>query len=423
MDRFVRPTGLVVSAPALVRAGAILPRDPEGQRLLRACVAEHRSHPDREREPWLPDFRASASSVLGWNSRPRDTREPTTARSRRSWRRRCRKAGRCCVPTSPCESATRARMRLREDAALHPDTMNQRYGAWSRLRYCCGCFTTAPRRTGCICRRATATSSIPTGSRRRRADLLRRPRRGADRFRLRDHDGLPAGDGPGEVGRRSGGERHGAPATVNLEALLAEPYGSRAKWLQEHADRKLTDRVKRSVQAADTVEQSHAALDPVLDAQATPDLVPAGAMVLQPSEERRRSGSRYTPRELTELIVRTALEPILARRADGEGRSPRPEAILDMKVCDPAMGSGAFLVEACRQLGEALIELGAAPWPDRARHPRGCRSARTTFGQRSSPATRNARTDVSSHCDARRARCGQRDTDDRAPCRETGYPP
>jgi len=31
-------------------------------------------------------------------------------------------------------------------------------------------------------------------------------------------------------------------------------------------------------------------------------------------------------------------------------------SILDLKVCDPAMGSGAFLVEACRQLGDALVE-------------------------------------------------------------------
>ena len=68
---FVRPTGLVVSASALVRDGAILPRDPEGQRLLRACVAERRFHPDREPEPWLPDFRAFASSVLGWNFSPK----------------------------------------------------------------------------------------------------------------------------------------------------------------------------------------------------------------------------------------------------------------------------------------------------------------------------------------------------------------
>src|SRR5207244_6011511 len=34
---------------------------------------------------------------------------------------------------------------------------------------------------------------------------------------------------------------------------------------------------------------------------------------------------------------------------------PPPEQILALKVCDPAMGSGAFLVEACRQLGDALV--------------------------------------------------------------------
>ena len=68
---FVRPTGLVVSAPALVRAGAILPRDAEGQQRLRACKAEHRFHPDGEPEPWLPDFQAFARSVLGWNFSPR----------------------------------------------------------------------------------------------------------------------------------------------------------------------------------------------------------------------------------------------------------------------------------------------------------------------------------------------------------------
>ena len=79
-------------------------------------------------------------------------------------------------------------------------------------------------------------------------------------------------------------------------------------------------------------------------------------MVLQPSEERRRSGSHYTPRELTEPIVRTTLEPILKGLRGVEDRPPTPEQILDLKVCDPAMGSGAFLVEACRQLGDALVE-------------------------------------------------------------------
>src|SRR5439155_24719380 len=52
---FVRPTGLVVSAPALVRAGAILDRrDTEGQRLLRACVAERVFDPKEGPIPYLP---------------------------------------------------------------------------------------------------------------------------------------------------------------------------------------------------------------------------------------------------------------------------------------------------------------------------------------------------------------------------------
>ena len=68
---FVRPTGLVVSAPALARAGAILPRDPEGQRLLRACAAECRFDPHGEPEPYLPDFREFAGEVLGWSFSPK----------------------------------------------------------------------------------------------------------------------------------------------------------------------------------------------------------------------------------------------------------------------------------------------------------------------------------------------------------------
>src|SRR5262249_15343654 len=84
----------------------------------------------------------------------------------------------------------------------------------------------------------------------------------------------------------------------------------------------------------------------------TPNIVPPGAMVLQPSDERRRSGSHYTPRTLTGPIVRKALEPVLK----GLGDQPKPEQILGLKVCDPAMGSGAFLVEACRQLGDVLLK-------------------------------------------------------------------
>ena len=57
-----------------------------------------------------------------------------------------------------------------------------------------------------------------------------------------------------------------------------------------------------------------------------------------------------------EPIVRTTLRPVLGRLRGGRSKPPRPERILDLKVCDPAMGSGAFLVQTCRQLADALVE-------------------------------------------------------------------
>ena len=62
---FVAPTGLVVSAPALVRAGAILERnDAAGQRLLREALAPGE-------EPVIDDFERFARSVLGWTFSPK----------------------------------------------------------------------------------------------------------------------------------------------------------------------------------------------------------------------------------------------------------------------------------------------------------------------------------------------------------------
>ncbi len=159
-------------------------------------------------------------------------------------------------------------------------------------------------------------------------------------------------------------KKHGAPATIDIEALLVEPARKRAKWIRDRTDRKITDKTVKAVRAADTLDALHAALDSVVDKNATPDLVPAGAMILQPSEERRRSGSHYTPRELTAPIVRNTLKPVLDRLRSGEGGVLKPEQILDLKVCDPAMGSGAFLVEACRQLGTALVKSWHRPDAD-----------------------------------------------------------
>ena len=90
----------------------------------------------------------------------------------------------------------------------------------------------------------------------------------------------------------------------------------------------------------------------------------AGAFVVVLGTDRRESGTHYTPKSLTEKIVEETLTPLVYDGpAEGEPREAwRPkgsEALLDLKVCDPAMGSGAFLVQVCRFLSERLVEAWA----------------------------------------------------------------
>lgn len=179
---------------------------------------------------------------------------------------------------------------------------------------------------------------------------------------------------------------------------------------------------------------------------------PAGQLVLQPGSERRRTSSHYTPRTLTEPIVRRALEPLLAcmatpnpiesnhpgqqspqagvpvhvlvhdqdrqpsrslsakgSRRRAQAQQPRSDGkaedvhehehaqarrreesqggvqgqipshrILNLKICDPAMGSGAFLVETCRQLAQHLH----AAWQREGKHGKSEQLARRMIAQR-----------------------------------------
>jgi hypothetical protein len=143
----------------------------------------------------------------------------------------------------------------------------------------------------------------------------------------------------------------GAPAFIDLDELLAAESGKRAEHLQKLTDHKLTGNAASALKSAQTQDDLLAALDRKIAKAASPDKVSPGSLILQPTDERRRSGSHYTPRALTAPIVRKTLEPILIRL----GEHPTPLQILELKVCDPAVGSGAFLVEACRQLGDALV--------------------------------------------------------------------
>lgn len=279
--------------------------------------------------------------------------------------------------------------KLRADAGRHPDTMDQRYGAWARLLTLFRMVYDGaragtlriPARRGYLFdpNRYPFLEGRAGGSLRQPGERISPPLV-SDGVIFRVLSNLMILDGErlsyraldveqiGSVYEAMMGFRvevatgrsiaikpkkpHGAPVTIDLDKLLAQSGDKRNKWFQEMADLKPTPKEAAALKAATTAEDAVAALDRKVAKQVTPNIVPPRSMVLQPSDERRRSGSHYTPRSLTEPIMRKALEPIIQQL----GESPTPQQLLDLKVCDPAMGSGAFLVETARQLGELLVK-------------------------------------------------------------------
>lgn len=280
--------------------------------------------------------------------------------------------------------------RLREDAARYPDTMDQRYGAWAQLLALFRMlhdgarsdrFYLPPRHGHLFDPDAYPfLEGRPFGTRRVMGERTDPPRvsdgclyRVLERLLMLDGERLSyrALDVE-QIGsvyeaimgfelvvvrgtsvavkpktKKPGSASH---LVVDLDALLTIRGAERAKSLKETADCELSSTQAKSLAAAGSTEALVGALGGRVS-PFTPRPVPRGAMLLSPTEERRRSGSHYTPRALTEPIVRTTLAPLLAAL----GVDPHPAQLLALRVCDPAMGSGAFLVEACRQLGDALV--------------------------------------------------------------------
>jgi hypothetical protein len=81
-------------------------------------------------------------------------------------------------------------------------------------------------------------------------------------------------------------------------------------------------------------------------------VLPGELYVVRWGGTRKGAGTFYTRPQLTLPTVRRTLEPLLVR-PDGSHRTP--EEILALKVCDPAMGSGSFLVASLRVLTEAVV--------------------------------------------------------------------
>ena len=102
--------------------------------------------------------------------------------------------------------------------------------------------------------------------------------------------------------------------------------------------------------------------------------VDAGAFALETAggNERKTTGSYYTPSSLIARLLDSALDPVL----DEAARKPDPEAaILALKVCDPACGSGHFLVAAAHRIARRLASVRDRRRGTRPRRPYARRSA------------------------------------------------
>jgi hypothetical protein len=88
--------------------------------------------------------------------------------------------------------------------------------------------------------------------------------------------------------------------------------------------------------------------------------------------ERKSTGSYYTPPELVRELIKSALDPVIEDRiAKAESRENKEQALLSLKVCDPASGSGHFMLAAARRLGRELARARsgeAEPNPSDYRH-------------------------------------------------------
>ena len=78
--------------------------------------------------------------------------------------------------------------------------------------------------------------------------------------------------------------------------------------------------------------------------------------VLVLGSDRKTTGSYYTPPELVGQLIKSALEPVITDKLKVNSNE-QEAALLSLKVCDPACGSGHFLLAAARRIGKELARL------------------------------------------------------------------
>lgn len=130
--------------------------------------------------------------------------------------------------------------------------------------------------------------------------------------------------------------------------------------------------VRRRVNyAALDVEEFGSVYESLLDYRPVLDMgEPSGtppSFDLAAGTQRKETGSYYTPPELVRELVNSALVPVMEERLAAATTKPeKVKALLDLRVCDPASGSGHFLLAAARRIARELAKIradGAEPTP------------------------------------------------------------
>lgn len=156
--------------------------------------------------------------------------------------------------------------------------------------------------------------------------------------------------------------------TQSLTDFVVELTGRTSKQVSKLLTAPIDDQARRGLlTACDNDTALVARLEPFAhllrdDLRGLPTVFIPGTIYVTETSHRRDTGTEYTPRELAEEIVKYTLEPLVYSPGPQDGAAPgewklkSPEEILSLTVCDPAVGSGAILVAACRYLADRLVE-------------------------------------------------------------------
>ena len=177
----------------------------------------------------------------------------------------------------------------------------------------------------------------------------------------------PKGKAPAEITLTEAVQRLGQPSGPTWGEWVAVRTGWSATRLAKVFESPLeVERRAALIRAVGDVELA-TSIEPYAgvlrwDELGRPSVTMPGRRYIAPSTRRAATGTHYTPRALAEDIAGNALEPLAYRpgpleTADRSTWRIRPSTeLLDLRVADIAMGSGAFLVAACRYLADRLVE-------------------------------------------------------------------